>query len=126
MLYGVVIVDKQIIRDRKLSSLFGEEEINLESGEYCGDFTHLTNAYHGYVSISSNLNYGRTYKTIRGAKRFYNEVISKAINGVDPRTQSVVLANITEKWNQMIMESIQQENQRHEFALSRLNGKIIV
>lgn len=131
-LYGVVIVGIDVIRDDKLKILFDEKDDTIHQGELLASLNKTYNSLSG-----TTIEYGRIYKTLSGANRFYKEVNNilsyqpnlsfwtPMENKFDKTKHKIVVADITDNWNRMIDEKIEYEKSRHLHAIERLENKYI-
>jgi hypothetical protein len=80
------------------------------------------------------LSWGRTYKTISGAKRFYNSLLKckdkikgsyKTKVDFDESEHLLAVADITDSWNTMIDNLIKKEEERHCLEVEKLKGKYL-
>ena len=80
------------------------------------------------------LSWGRTYKTISGAKRFYDSLLKckdkikgsyKTKVDFNENDHLLAVADITDAWNTMIDNLIKKEIERHESEVNKLKGKYL-
>jgi|LauGreDrversion4_2_1035121.scaffolds.fasta_scaffold243583_4 hypothetical protein len=135
-LYGVVVVDKSVIRDINISNILNENNDILNSGNYKGEFEFIIGKDRIFTAHSLKyLSQGRVYKTLKGAKNFYNEVMifiksnnfynSHLLSRYNPSEKSILICEISKHWNDMLDILIDCENDRHKIEIEKLRNKYI-
>ena len=135
-LYTIVYVNKAELRDNLIDQLLGEEEPNTDvTYEYF---------YNKNGKLQKNIDYKiKAYKTLRGAQREATKVSRlkagrtiKATYGFydenkrwsydikfDPSQHSLVVIDVTDKWNEMIDRDIEKRKRAFELDLQKLQQK---
>lgn len=135
-LYTIVYVNKAELRDNLIDQLLGEEETNTDvTYEYF---------YNKNGKLQKNIDYKiKAYKTLRGAQREATKVSRlkagrtiKATYGFydenkrwsydikfDPSQHSLVVIDVTDKWNEMIDRDIEKRKRAFELDLQKLQQK---
>lgn len=136
ILYTIVYVNKAELRDNLIDQLLGEEETNTDvTYEYF---------YNKNGKLQKNIDYKiKAYKTLRGAQREATKVSRlkagrtiKATYGFydenkrwsydikfDPSQHSLVVIDVTDKWNEMIDRDIEKRKRAFELDLQKLQQK---
>ena len=135
-LYTIVYVNKAELRDNLIDQLLGEEEPNTDvTYEYF---------YNKNGRLQKNIDYRiKAYKTLRGAQReatkvsrlkagrtiratygFYDENKRWSYDiKFEPSQHSLVVIDVTDKWNEMIDRDIEKRKRAFELDLQKLQQK---
>ena len=135
-LYTIVYVNKAELRDNLIDQLLGEEEPNTDvTYEYF---------YNKNGRLQKNIDYKiKAYKTLRGAQReatkvsrlkagrtiratygFYDENKRWSYDiKFEPSQHSLVVIDVTDKWNEMIDRDIEKRKRAFELDLQKLQQK---
>ena len=135
-LYTIVYVNKAELRDNLIDQLLGEEEPNTDvTYEYF---------YNKNGKLQKNIDYKiKAYKTLRGAQReatkvsrlkagrtiratygFYDENKRWSYDiKFEPSQHSLVVIDVTDKWNEMIDRDIEKRKRAFELDLQKLQQK---
>ncbi len=135
-LYTIVYVNKAELRDNLIDQLLGEEEPNTDvTYEYF---------YNKNGKLQKNIDYKiKAYKTLRGAQReatkvsklkagrtiratygFYDENKRWSYDiKFEPSQHSLVVIDVTDKWNEMIDRDIEKRKISFELDLQKLQQK---
>lgn len=135
-LYTIVYVNKAELRDNLIDQLLGEEEPNTDvTYEYF---------YNKNGKLQKNIDYKiKAYKTLRGAQReatkvsrlkagrtirsthgFYDENKRWTYDiKFEPSQHSLVVIDVTDKWNEMIDRDIEKRKRSFELDLQKLQQK---
>lgn len=135
-LYTIVYVNKAELRDNLIDQLLGEEETNTDvTYEYF---------YNKNGKLQKNIDYKiKAYKTLRGAQReatkvsrlkagrtikatydFYDENKRWSYDiKFEPSQHSLVVIDVTDKWNEMIDRDIEKRKRAFELDLQKLQQK---
>jgi hypothetical protein len=136
-LYGVVVLNKEQFREVKLNSILNGSTVSADNGEYNGEFLYLVGKDSTNITTHDQmyLSWGRTYKTISGAKRFYDSLLKckdkikgsyKTKTDFDENEHLLAVADITNSWNIMIDNLIKKEIERHESEVNKLKSKYLI
>jgi hypothetical protein len=136
-LYGVVVLNKEQFREVKLNSILNGSTVSTDNGEYNGEFLYLVGKDSTNITTHDQmyLSWGRTYKTISGAKRFYDSLLKckdkikgsyKTKTDFDENEHLLAVADITNSWNIMIDNLIKKEIERHESEVNKLKSKYLI
>ena len=136
-LYGVVVLNKEQFREVKLNSILNGSTVSPDNGEYNGDYLYLIGKDSTNITTHDQmyLSWGRTYKTISGAKRFYNSLLKckdkikgsyKTKTDFDENEHLLAVADITDSWNTMIDNLIKKEIERHGTEVDKLKSKYLI
>lgn len=135
-LYTIVYVNKAELRDNLIDQLLGEEETNTDvTYEYF---------YNKNGKLQKNIDYKiKAYKTLRGAQREATKVSKlkagrtiRSTHGFhdenrrwtydikfEPSQHSLVVIDVTDKWNEMIDRDIEKRKRAFELDLQKLQQK---
>lgn len=135
-LYTIVYVNKAELRDNLIDQLLGDEEPNTDVAyEYF---------YNKRGKLQKNIDYKiKAYKTLRGAQReatkvsrlkagrtirstygFYDENKRWTCDiKFEPSQHSLVVIDVTDKWNEMIDRDIEKRKRAFELDLQKLQQK---
>lgn len=131
-LYAVVVGDVSVLREIKLESILNN--INIDSEDYIhrGDFIYILSKENNRINLQSKqyMSWGRTYKTLNGAKKFYNEVKNLPSSNYsgkefDIKKHKIIIAEIGESWNKAIDYLVSREVERHLQEIERLKKKYV-
>ena len=109
-LFAYLVLDKNESRDRSISELLDQEHKPLLTK----DSLFVSDVYRS-IEKNKNLSRAKTWKTQSGAERFHTK-ISKVIKP----DETVMLVDITEKWNVEVDQRIDMENKDHENRVNKL------
>jgi hypothetical protein len=136
-LYGVVVLNKEQFREVKLNSILNGSTVSPDNGEYNGDFLYLVGKDSTNITTHDQmyLSWGRTYKTISGAKKFYDSLLKckdkikgsyKTKVDFDESEHLLAVADITDSWNTMIGNLIKKEIERHSSEIEKLKSRYLI